>query len=54
MEIEQLMYFNRLNTDSFIHMTDDPTECYKFYRLDALLSLFSIKKQIPDEKDVTI
>ena len=30
--------------ESFIHMLDDATECYKFYWLDALLSLFSYGK----------
>ena len=42
MEIEQLKYINELNTESFIHMLDDPTECYKFYWLDALLNIFSL------------
>ena len=30
--------------ESFIHMLDDATQCYKFYWLDALLSLFSYGK----------
>mgnify|MGYP004574452569 FL=1 len=40
----QINYLNQLNTDSFIHMLDDTTECYKFYWLDAVLSLFSCGK----------
>lgn len=44
MDIENLKYVNELNIESFIHMLDDPTECYKFYWLDALLSVFSLGK----------
>ena len=40
----QINYLNQLNTDSFIHMLDDATECYKFYWLDAVLGLFSCGK----------
>ena len=42
MDIQHLKYKNELNIDSFIHMLDDTTECYKFYWLDALLKLFSL------------
>lgn len=38
------IYKNELNMECFIHMLDDATECYKFYWLDALLSLFSYGK----------
>ena len=31
------IYDCNLNIESFIHMLDDPTECYKFYWLDSLL-----------------
>lgn len=41
MEPNVLRYVNKLDIESFIHMLDDPTECYKFYWLDALLKLFS-------------
>lgn len=41
MDLKNLKYVNELNTEGFIHMLDDPTECYKFYWLSALLSLFS-------------
>lgn len=41
MDKEQLKYSNELDVESFIHMLDDPTECYKFYWLDALLKAFS-------------
>ena len=44
MDIQHLRYKNDLNIDSFIHMLDDTTECYKFYWLDALLKLFSLGK----------
>ncbi len=44
MDIQHLKYKNDLNIDSFIHMLDDTTECYKFYWLDALLKLFSLGK----------
>lgn len=52
MEIGQLKYINELNTESFIHMLDDPTECYKFYWLDALLNIFSLGKSEIDFDDV--
>ena len=44
MDIQHLKYKYELNIDSFIHMLDDTTECYKFYWLDALLKLFSLGK----------
>jgi len=44
LDIQHLKYKNELNIDSFIHMLDDTTECYKFYWLDALLKLFSLGK----------
>lgn len=52
MEIEKLKYINELNTESFIHMLDDPTECYKFYWLDALLNIFSLGKSEINFDDV--
>nr|WP_300915171.1 HNH endonuclease domain-containing protein [uncultured Acetatifactor sp.] len=33
------IYECNLNIESFVHMLDDPTECYKFYWLDSLLLL---------------
>lgn len=44
MDIENLKYVNELNIESFIHILDNPTECNKFYWLDALLSVFSLGK----------
>lgn len=41
MEFVNFKYVNELNIDNFTHMLDDPTECYKFYWLDAILNLFS-------------
>lgn len=35
----ELIYTNNLNTNSFAHMLDDPTQCYKFYWLEAILTL---------------
>ena len=32
-------YFNDLDTAKFAKMLDDPTQCYKFYWLDAILTL---------------
>ena len=34
-----LFYSNQLNTYQFSHMLDDPTQCYKFYWLDAIVNL---------------
>ena len=33
-------YSNELATDRFVRMLDDPTQCYKFYWLDAVMILF--------------
>lgn len=32
-------YDCNLNIEAFIHMLDDPTECYKFYWLDSIMQL---------------
>lgn len=32
-------YINHLDTNKFAKMLDDPTQCYKFYWLDAILTL---------------
>ena len=32
-------YINNLDTNKFAKMLDDPTQCYKFYWLDAILAL---------------
>lgn len=34
------IYSNELDTDRFVRMLDDPTQCYKFYWLDAVMILF--------------
>ena len=34
-------YQCELNIENFIHMLDDPTECYKFYWLDSIMILIS-------------
>ena len=33
------IYTNQLNTDSFVRMLKDPSQCYKFYWLEAILTL---------------
>lgn len=34
-----IIYANRLDTDKFARMLDDPSQCYKFYWLEAILNL---------------
>lgn len=38
---EVFIYDCNLNIESFIHMLDDSTECYKFYWLDSIMQLLS-------------
>ena len=38
-------YSNELATDRFVRMLDDPTQCYKFYWLDAVMSLFPNREE---------
>lgn len=45
---ELFRYDCNLNIENFIHMLDDPTECYKFYWLDSIMTLIS-----KDEKEIT-
>jgi hypothetical protein len=33
------IYNCNLNIEGFIHMLDDPMECYKFYWLDSIMQL---------------
>ena len=33
------IYTNQLNTDNFARMLKDPSQCYKFYWLEAILTL---------------
>lgn len=41
-------YINLLDTDKFARMLDDPTQCYKFYWLDAILTLIpATENEIP-------
>ena len=48
------IYDCNLNIEGFIHMLDDPTECYKFYWLDSLLQLLSENKHIISFDDVMV
>ena len=34
-------YDCNLNIEAFVHMLDDPTECYKFYWLDSSMQLIA-------------
>ena len=36
----EYIYTNELETDRFARMLNDPTQCYKFYWLDAIMVLF--------------
>lgn len=38
---ELFTYDCNLNIEGFIHMLDDPTECYKFYWLDSIMQLLA-------------
>lgn len=42
------IYDCNLNIEGFIHMLDDPTECYKFYWLDSIMRLIA-----EDEPEIT-
>lgn len=37
----QFRYDCNLNIEAFVHMLDDPTECYKFYWLDSIMQLIA-------------
>lgn len=39
------IYDCNLNIEGFIHMLDDPTECYKFYWLDSIMWLIAENEQ---------
>ena len=41
---ELFRYDCNLNIESFIHMLDEPTECYKFYWLDSIMQLLARDK----------
>ena len=42
----QNVYENNLDIESFTHMLDDPTECYKFYWLEAIVDLVKEGKSL--------
>lgn len=47
MELElhsNLIYENHLDTERFAHMLDDPSQCYKFYWLGAILNLMAVNE----------
>ena len=35
------IYTNTLDTDKFARMLDDPSQCYKFYWLEAIINLIA-------------
>lgn len=46
-------YYNcNLNMDNFSHMLDDPTECYKFYWFDAILTLIEAGETVLSFNDL--
>ena len=42
-------YYNKLDIDGFSHMMKDPSYCYKFYWLEAIVQLISEGVQEPSE-----
>lgn len=50
---EMFTYDCNLNIEGFIHMLDDPTECYKFYWLDSIMQLIA-EDEIPITFDKVI
>lgn len=42
---EMFIYNCDLNIEGFIHMLDDPTECYKFYWLDSIMQMLGENAQ---------
>lgn len=45
-------YDSNLKLDEFSHMLDDPTECYKFYWLDAILTFVEAGETIISFSDI--
>lgn len=48
MELElhsDLIYKNNLDTDKFARMLNDPSQCYKFYWLEAIVNLITITEE---------
>ncbi len=45
---DMFIYDCNLNIEGFVHMLDDPTQCYKFYWLDSIMQLLS-----QQEEDIT-
>ncbi len=39
-------YINRLDIEGFTHMLDDPTQCYKFYWLEAIINLMATENTV--------
>lgn len=46
------LYKNLLDIESFTHMLDDPTECYKFYWMDSILDLLAQGRTHIDFDDI--
>ncbi len=50
--MDLIYYENNLDIESFVHMLDDTTECYKFYWMDSVLTLLSQGKEEMDFDEV--
>lgn len=42
---DMFIYDCNLNIEGFVHMLDDPTQCYKFYWLDSIMQLLSEQEE---------
>lgn len=50
--MDLILYKNNLDIESFVHMLDDTTECYKFYWMDSVLTLLAQGKTEMDFNEV--
>lgn len=50
--MDLIYYSNNLDIESFVHILDDPTECYKFYWMDSILTLLAQGKTEMDFDEV--
>lgn len=51
---EVFIYDYNLNIEGFVHMLDDPTECYKFYWLDSLMQLLADDRHTVSFDDIIV
>lgn len=50
--MDNFYYNNNLDLENFIHMLDDPTECYKFYWMDSILTLLAHGKRVMEFDEI--